>query len=96
MSAYTVILDRGVALLSLDLPGEPVNKLTPDVIREFEELFFGRLQPDPEVRAIVLISGKKDNFIAGADIDQFLLWKTVEEATAADKRGQDLINRIEA
>jgi 3-hydroxyacyl-CoA dehydrogenase/enoyl-CoA hydratase/3-hydroxybutyryl-CoA epimerase len=96
MSAYTVIMDRGVALLSLDLPGEPVNKLTPDVIREFEELFFGRLQPDPEVRAIVLISGKKDNFIAGADIDQFLLWKTVEEATAADKRGQDLINRIEA
>ena len=47
MSAYTVIRDRGVALLSLDLPGEPVNKLTPDVILEFEELFFGRLQPDP-------------------------------------------------
>ncbi len=95
MTAWTVTHEDDVAILALDLPGEPVNKLTPDVVAEFEELFFGQLARDPEVKAVVLISGKQDNFLAGADIDQFLLIKTAEDGTVMDKRGQDLINRVE-
>ena len=95
-SAFTVSVVDRVALLSLDLPGEPVNKLTPEVIREFEETFFGRLQTDPAVLGIVLISGKPDTFIAGADIEIFQRIRTPEEGTALDKAGQDLINRVEA
>lgn len=95
MSAFTVTMEQGVALLTFDLPGEPVNKLGPQTVAEFESLFFGRLQDDPDVRAVVLISGKPDTFIAGADIDQFLLIETAEDGTAMSKAGQDLINRVE-
>jgi 3-hydroxyacyl-CoA dehydrogenase/enoyl-CoA hydratase/3-hydroxybutyryl-CoA epimerase len=96
MTAWTVTHEDDVAVLSLNLEGEPVNKLTPEAVAEFERLFFGDLAEDPLVRAVVLISGKADNFLAGADIDQFLKIKTAEDGTAMDKRGQDLINRVEA
>ena len=96
MTAWTITHEDDVAVLALDLKGEPVNKLTPEVVAEFERLFFGELAEDPLVRAVVLTSDKQDNFLAGADIDQFLLIKTAEEGTAMDKRGQDLINRVEA
>lgn len=96
MSAWTITHDDDVAVLSLNLPGEPVNKLTPEVVAEFERLFFGDLADDPLVRAVVLTSHKPDNFLAGADIDQFLKIKTAEDGTAMDKAGQDLVNRVEA
>ena len=41
------------------------------------------------VRAIVLISGKADNFIAGADIEEFTRLRTAEEATALSRQAQD-------
>jgi 3-hydroxyacyl-CoA dehydrogenase/enoyl-CoA hydratase/3-hydroxybutyryl-CoA epimerase len=96
MSAFSVTMDQGVALVSFDLPDEPVNKLGPAAIGEFEPLFFGRLQDDPAVKAVVLISGKPDTFIAGADIDQFLQIRSAEDGTAMSKAGQDLINRVAA
>jgi len=95
MSAFSVAIEQGVAFLTFDLPGEPVNKLGPATVAEFESLFFGQLQDDPAVRAVVLISGKPDTFIAGADIDQFLLIGSAEDGAAMSKAGQDLINRVE-
>lgn len=94
--AFQVTLERGVAVVTFDLPGEPVNKLTPTAIAEFEQLMFSRLAEDTTVRAVVLISGKPDNFIAGADIDQFLLITDAERGAAMSKVGQDLVNRLEA
>ena len=62
--------ENGVAVVTFDLPGEPVNKLTAEVMDEFAALLT-RLGEDGMVRGVVLISGKPDNFIAGADIEQF-------------------------
>ena len=51
----------------------------------------------PLIRAVVLISGKPDSFIAGADIDQFLLIQEPRpKGPRWDRAGQDLINRVEA
>jgi 3-hydroxyacyl-CoA dehydrogenase/enoyl-CoA hydratase/3-hydroxybutyryl-CoA epimerase len=43
---------------------------------------------------VVLISGKRDNFIAGADIEEFTRLRTAEEATALSRRAQDLMSRV--
>ena len=43
----------------------------------------------------MLISGKPDTFIAGADIDEFVALQTREEAEALVRAGQVLINRLE-
>jgi 3-hydroxyacyl-CoA dehydrogenase/enoyl-CoA hydratase/3-hydroxybutyryl-CoA epimerase len=96
MSAFHVTFEQGIALLVFDLPGEPVNKLSPAAVADFERLFFGQLAQDPLIQAVVLLSGKPDNFIAGADIDQLQLIADAEAGTAMSQAGQDLINRVEA
>jgi 3-hydroxyacyl-CoA dehydrogenase/enoyl-CoA hydratase/3-hydroxybutyryl-CoA epimerase len=96
MTPFRVTFEQGVAVLVFDLPGEPVNKLSPAAVADFERLFFGQLAQDPLIQGVVLLSGKPDSFIAGADIDQFLLITDAEAGAAMSQAGQDLINRVEA
>jgi len=95
MPAFHVDIDSGTAVVTLDVTGAPVNTLSSAVAQEFDGLLT-RLEGDPMVGAIVLISGKADNFIAGADIEEFTRLRTAEEATALSRRAQDLMNRVAA
>ena len=95
MTAFTTTIDNGTAVVTLDVPGAPVNTLSTAVAQEFDGLLT-RLEHDPLVRAIVLASAKPDNFIAGADIEEFTRLRTAEEATALSRRAQELMNRVAA
>jgi len=95
MPAFTTEIRDGTAVLTFDLPGEPVNKLTAAVKAEFEQVF-AALQADSAVRAIVLISGKPDVFIAGADIEEFTRLETPSQAEALSRDGQEMIGRVAA
>src|SRR4029078_7951352 len=66
--ALSLVHEDGFAIVTVDLPGEPVNKVTAALRAEFGELF-GRIESDPTVRGVILMSGKPDTWIAGADID---------------------------
>ncbi|MBL8953487.1 MAG: hypothetical protein JNK82_22115, partial [Myxococcaceae bacterium] len=68
MSYFTYEVVDGVAVVTFDTPGEPVNTLAPDVAAEFEKSLT-KAASDPNVKALVFTSGKKDNFIAGARLD---------------------------
>jgi len=83
----------GVAVITIDLPGEPVNKFSRAVKDEFVALF-DRLERDLNVKAAVLISGKKDSFVAGADIEEFLEIKSAGEAERLSHEGQLLLDSI--
>jgi 3-hydroxyacyl-CoA dehydrogenase/enoyl-CoA hydratase/3-hydroxybutyryl-CoA epimerase len=87
-------LDDDVAIVTIDVPDKPVNTLDADVIREFGEVF-AFLEGNSDVRGAVLISGKPDNYIAGADIEQFLELKSAKEAEALSRSGQQLLMRLE-
>lgn len=93
-SAFTVETQDGIARITLDLPGEPVNKITRGVREELARILddVGR---DDQVRAVVLLSGKPDTFIAGADIEEFTALKSRGEARRLVQNGQALLNRIE-
>jgi 3-hydroxyacyl-CoA dehydrogenase/enoyl-CoA hydratase/3-hydroxybutyryl-CoA epimerase len=91
--AFTTRTSDGIIRLVLDLPGEPVNKITASVVAELEQLL-KEVAEETSVRAAVIISGKPDNFIAGADIDQFVKLQTEEEALELVRGGQALINKI--
>ncbi len=93
MPAFNVTVAAGIARVVLDLPGEPVNKITPAVREELSALLT-RLQTEQQVRAAVLISGKPDTFIAGADIDEFVALRSQGEARDLVRTGQALINRL--
>ena len=94
-NALTVALEDGVAVLALDLPGESVNKFSRPVKDEFGAAF-AAAQADPAVRAIVFISGKPDMFVAGADIEEFVALRSVEEATRLSRDGQRMLDRVAA
>lgn len=91
--ALSTEIVSGVAIITIDLPGEPVNKFNRAVKDEFVALF-DRLERDLNVRAAVLISGKKDSFVAGADIEEFLQIKSAEEAQRLSHEGQLLLDSI--
>ena len=95
MSAFTTELRDSIAVVTFDLPGEPVNKLSSAVKVEFEALLI-RLRDDAEIRGVVLISGKSDSFIAGADIEEFTALTTQAEAERLSFEGQEMVNRVEA
>ena len=90
---HTTVQD-GIAIVVFDLPGEPVNKINRRVKDEFLALFEA-LDNDRSINGAVLISGKQDTFIAGADIEEFLSLRTAAEAEQMSKDGQALIDRIE-
>ena len=92
--AMSLEVEDGVAIITMDLPNEPVNKLNQAVKDDFIDLM-RRLDGDASIQAAVLISGKPDTFIAGADIEEFLEVKTAEDAERLSLDGQSLLDRLE-
>jgi 3-hydroxyacyl-CoA dehydrogenase/enoyl-CoA hydratase/3-hydroxybutyryl-CoA epimerase len=95
-SPYALAMEvvDGIAVLTLDLPGEPVNKFNRAVKDEFVAMF-DRLEHDLNIRAAVLLSGKMDSWIAGADIEEFLELTTAAEAERMSHDGQLLLDSVE-
>jgi len=95
MPAFSLTVDEDqIATLSFDLEGEKLNKLSLEVIHEAEKIFED-LRNRPDIRAVVFISGKEDNFIAGADIHEFQKFNSAAEATEASRYGQRVLQKIE-
>jgi len=83
----------GIAVITFDLPGEAVNKITQAVKEEFIATF-ETLARDPEVKAVVFLSGKADMYIAGADVEEFVALKSAAEAERLSSGGQDMLERV--
>jgi 3-hydroxyacyl-CoA dehydrogenase / enoyl-CoA hydratase / 3-hydroxybutyryl-CoA epimerase len=92
-SALTWELVDGIAVVTLDLKGEPVNKISRAVKSDFLGTFES-LEREPAVRAVAFLSGKPDNFIAGADIEEFVALTTAAEAERLVTDGQELLERV--
>ncbi len=84
----------GVAVLTYDLPGETMNTLRPEFTAAFEKAF-AEVEQNPDIRAAVLASGKKD-FIVGADINMLSSLKSEDDARAMLEKGHDMLLRLAA
>ncbi len=83
----------GVAVLTYDVPGEPVNTLKPSFADEIDH-FLGEVARDDRIRAAVLVSGKPDGFIAGADIEMLEAMTTATQAETMCRAGHAAIQRL--
>ena len=92
--ALTLEIVDGVAVVTFDLADSPVNVLGAAAARAFGAVL-DRLERDPTIRAAVLLSGKPDSWIAGADIEQFLTVRDAADAEALSRQGQAMVDRIE-
>ncbi len=84
---------QGVAIIRLDAPGEKVNKLSSQLGDELEPVL-EQLEQDSSCSGAVLISGKPDNFIAGADIDQLARVTSAAEGEELSRNGQRMLDRL--
>ncbi len=93
MTAFTRSENDGVVTLLLDVPDQPVNTISRSVGLELEN-HLENIRGDRSVSAVILQSGKSNNFIAGADIDEFVALENEAQALELVRRGQKLINRL--
>ena len=83
-----------IARLTLDRADSNSNTLSAEVLDELDRLLAGVEGSRP--RALVISSGKRNGFIAGADINEFTDLATPEQALHLIRRGQEILARIEA
>jgi 3-hydroxyacyl-CoA dehydrogenase/enoyl-CoA hydratase/3-hydroxybutyryl-CoA epimerase len=86
--------DHGVVRLILDRKDSSTNSLSREVLDELGLLLTGLETSLP--RAVIICSGKRNGFIAGADINEFTTISSSDEALQLIRRGQSLLARIEA
>ncbi|MGM0564805.1 MAG: fatty acid oxidation complex subunit alpha FadJ [Pseudomonadota bacterium] len=85
-TAFSVDVRKdGIAVITLDVPGETMNVLK-DTFADEANAVFEQVANDPKVKASVIISGKDNSFVAGADV------KMLKKATSA--RGAAHIARM--
>ena len=87
--------DRGVAIVRIDVPGEPMNTLKADLVDGFLSVF-DAIEHDEDIRAVVFTSGKKDSFIAGADITMLEAVETEEDGERISREAHKAMDRIAA
>ncbi len=94
-SAFTLTKqDNGVAILSMDVPGESMNTLKAEFGDEISSML-DDIERDSSIKGVVLTSGKPSSFVAGADISMLAACKTAEDATTIAAGGQAIFDRIE-
>ena len=93
-SFHLEIRTDGIAVLTFDLPGEKVNKLTTAVMNEFDRLL-DDLAVNHAIRALVIRSGKPDIFIAGADIAEIRDITDANSGEELSRKGQSVLSKLE-
>ena len=89
------ICDQWIAWLTFDQSDEKVNTLSERSLAELE-VMLDKLAEDERLTAMVIKSGKKDSFIAGADIEELAKIVDDEDARAKSEAGQTIFDKIEA
>ncbi len=95
MGAFTVETVRRVAVVTFDTPNESVNTLSTRAATEFVQVL-ASLADDPGIDTLVLLSGKAEGFIAGADIKEFVALESKEDAQRLSIDGQRFMDRVAA
>ncbi|UCF29974.1 MAG: enoyl-CoA hydratase/isomerase family protein [bacterium] len=94
MNALSFNILDGVAVVTLDLPGSKVNILNLEVLEELNVLLSDLEEMADALRGAIFISGKGNNFIAGADLS---LIEGIDDAVRGAElaaKGQRVFDRL--
>ena len=94
MSNIKFEINQNIATITFDLENEKINKLSFEVLKEFDEKLT-LVQEDHTIKALVIDSAKKDIFIAGADIKEIEQLKDSEEVYEALMNIHKIFNKLE-
>ncbi len=86
--------EDGIAVLTMDVPGETMNTLKAEFGPEISEIL-AEIKHDASVKGLVVISGKADSFVAGADISMLDACTSVAAAKELSQQGHVVFNELE-
>ncbi len=86
--------DDGIAILTIDVVNESMNTLKAEFAPEITEII-AEIKANKTIKGLVIISGKADSFIAGADISMLDACQTYEDAKALSQQGHEVFNELE-
>ena len=93
-SAFSLMFTaEHVGIITIDVPGEKVNTLRAEFAQQICAIL-QKAQQYPNLKGLVLISGKPDSFIAGADITMISGCRTAAEASELAQKGQTVMSQI--
>ncbi|GAA5138901.1 fatty acid oxidation complex subunit alpha FadJ [Thalassotalea piscium] len=85
--------ENGLAHLVMDVHGESMNTLKAEFADEIAEVL-QEIKSDTSLKGVILLSGKADSFVAGADINMLANCQSAAEATALSRQGQMIFDQI--
>ncbi len=95
-SAFTLVRqENGIAHLVMDVIGESMNTLKAEFGEQISEMLT-EIKADSSITGLVIVSGKEDSFVAGADINMIAACETAEDATALSRQGQMIFDQLES
>ena len=95
-SAFTLQMrDDHVGVITIDVPDEKMNTLKAEFAAQIAAII-AQARKNPQLLGLVLISGKPDNFVAGADISMIDRCRNAHEAEALARQGQEVMAAIAA
>ncbi|WBM71824.1 fatty acid oxidation complex subunit alpha FadJ [Buttiauxella sp. WJP83] len=84
-----------IAVVTIDVPGEKMNTLKASFGPEVHGII-KQIRDNSALQGVIFISGKPDNFIAGADINMIANCQTALEAQTLAHQGQQIMAEIAA
>lgn len=86
--------DDGIAIIVIDVPNETMNTLKAEFANEVIELL-DDVKNDNSIKGLVLISGKNNSFIAGADISMLDSCETEQDAVNISMQAHQVFSKLE-
>src|SRR5690348_1976252 len=87
--------ENQILWLYFDKKHASVNTIDREVMDEFSTIL-DLLANDSQHKGVIITSGKRTGFIAGADISQFTQFKDIEDATSVLTKGQHIFDKLES
>lgn len=85
----------GIAIVTIDCPESKVNKISSGLLDEIAGIL-PDISNDQSIKGMVITSGKEDNFVVGADIDELKGMRTSEEVIAYITKAHAILNVLES
>ncbi|CAD5206557.1 unnamed protein product [Bursaphelenchus okinawaensis] len=91
-ASYSV--QNGIAVVKIDLPDAKENVLNEKVSADLTNII-QKVENDDNVKGVVVMSGKPNSFVAGADVNMLKKCKSAAEAEKLSREGQIQYERLE-
>ncbi|OYD25208.1 fatty acid oxidation complex subunit alpha FadJ [Oceanimonas baumannii] len=94
-ATFSLSMDDGIGIITIDVPGERMNTLRESFAGELRALL-ADIRNNPAIQGLVLRSGKPGSFIAGADVRMLDSCTSAGAAEALARTGQQIFSELES